>query len=247
MTMATRTLPLYLSSTGWLAPAPAGTFTPLAGSREAGDDWPALARALRDRHAARRVQLLLSTRLCRFQVLPWLSSCFTAGAIRARVAEAFAAARVAPAAHHVEIDWPAHGEPILAIAYPRAPVEALHAALRSAGIALTGVESSVGPVLRRHGRGLGAGPVLLAYAEDDGIAGLTLEGGRVVQVESLPGSGIGLDDVGVWSSRKQVAFADDNQLRWLATVPCPERFAGVPLAAGGNPVSAGHAVLEAWS
>jgi len=240
-------IPLYVSATSWVAPARGGTPAPLSGMPPAPDDadWGALGKALREQFGAVQVQLLLSARQCRFLVLPWISSCYSGASIRAYVADAFAEAMaVTRQTHHVEIDWPAYGEPILAAAYPRALIESLRATLRSAGHVLESVDSSIGPILRRYGRALGAGPVLLAYAEDDGITGITIEDGRVVQVETLSGDGGGLDDLGVWSSRKQFSFADDRQLRWLATTAKPDAFAGVPLAiVGAAPVSAGHAMV----
>lgn len=211
-------------------------------------DWCRAGVELREAFGISRVHVLLSARLCRYQVLPWLSSCYTGSAIRAYVADAFAeVASVTADTHHVEIDWPAYGEPILAVAYPRVAIEALHAGMRSAGHQPAGVDSSVGPILRRYGKTLGNLPALLAYAEDDGITGITLEDGRIAQVETLSGQDGGLEDIGIWSSRKQFAFGHDAQLHWLGTAAPPPTFAGTVMAvAGAAPVSAGHGVVSAW-
>lgn len=247
--MAKKILPMYVSSRSWLAPPPPGELMPIAGVNDPdAPDWNVAGRKLRERFGVSRVHVLLSARLCRYQVLPWLSSCYTGSAIRAYVADAFAeVASITADTHHVEIDWPAYGEPILAIAYPRIDVEALRAGLRSAGHQPAGVDSSVGPILRRYGRTLGNLPALLAWAEDDGITAVSLEAGRVAQVETLSGQDGGLEDVGIWSSRKQFAFGNDAKLHWLGTAAPPPAFAGAVMAvAGAAPVSAGHGVVSAW-
>lgn len=245
--MAKKILPLYVSSRSWVAPPPVGELMPIGGGPES-PDWSAVGRDLRKKFGVSRMHVLLSARLCRYQVLPWLSSCYTGAAIRAYVADAFAeVASVNADTHHVEIDWPAYGEPILAVAYPRIVIDALLAGMRSAGHQPGGVDSSIGPILRRYGQTLGNLPALLAYAEDDGITGITLEEGRVVQVETLSGKDGGLEDVGIWSSRKQFAFGNDAQLHWLGTAARPATFAGAVMAAvGAAPVSAGHGVVSAW-
>jgi len=248
MTMDTRAPALYVSSRTWAAPSPRGSLAPLGGAHAdaATADWAAVATRLRERFGPVPVRLVLSSRLCRFVALPWLSSCWHAGAIRAYVEAAFAeAAQATPATHRIEIDWPGYGEPILAVAYPRALVDAVSAGLLGQSLVLAGIESSIGPVLRRHGGTLGAGANLLAYAEDDGIAALGFEDGRVVQVETLAGEGHGLDDVGVWSARRRIAYSDDRALRWLGTTPAPVRFAGNTLAvAGAAYASPGQALVE---
>jgi hypothetical protein len=247
VTVATRTPLLYVSGATWAASSPPGSLAPLGGTHAdaAAADWPAVAARLRERCGPVPVQVVLSARLCRFVALPWLPDCWAAKALRAHVDAAFAAVGVAPAAHRIEIDWPAYGEPILAVAFPRASVEAIAAALLGQQLVLAGVEASLGPVLRRVGAALGAGPSLLAYAEDDGIAALALDGGRVVQVETLAGDGGGLDDIGAWSARRRMAYADDRQLRWLGATPAPDRFAGTTLAAPGvAAASAGQALVE---
>jgi hypothetical protein len=248
--MGKKTLALYVSATGAIASARASVLAPVAAAHAdvSGVDWKALGETLRAHFGNASVQLLLSARQCRYQVLPWLSSCYTGAAIRRYVADAFAAAAgVTAASHWIEIDWPRYGEPVLAAAYPLAIVDALRDGLASSGHVLAGVDSSIGPILRRYGKALDASQALLAYAEDDGITGITLEDGKVVQIETLSGDGAGLDDVGVWSSRKQFAFADDSQLRWLATAEKPAVYAGtlLPLV-GPAPISAGHAVVMAW-
>jgi hypothetical protein len=239
---------LYVSGGTWAASSPPGSLAPLGGTHADvhAADWSAVATRLRERFGPVPLRLVLSARLCRFVVLPWLSSCWTAGAIRACVESAFAqSAQATPATHRIQVDWPAYGEPILAVAYPRALVDAVAAALLARLLVLDSVESSIGPVLRRHAGALGAGAGLLAYAEDDGIAALGLEHGRLVQVETLDGDGPGLDDLGVWSARRRMAYADDGQMRWLGTTPMPPRFAGDALAVAGVAVaSAGHAIVE---
>lgn len=246
--MAKKILPLYVSSRSWVAPSVSGELLPGNGDHSEAPDWSQVGKELREKSGVSQVQVLLSARLCRYQVLPWLSSCYTASAIRAYVADAFAeVASVTADTHHVAIDWPAYGEPILAVAYPRIAIEALHSGMVSAGHRPAGVDSSVGPILRRYGRKLGSRPALLAYAEDDGITGITLEEGRVVQVETLSGQDGGLEDIGIWSSRKQFAFGHDAQLHWLGTAARPASFAGaVMVVLGPAPSSAGHGVVSAW-
>jgi hypothetical protein len=245
--MARRAPLLYVSGGTWAASSPPGSLAPMGGTHAdaATADWPAVATRLRERFGPVPVQLVLSTRLCRFAALPWLPDCWTAKAMRAHVEAAFAAAGVTTDAHRIEVDWPAYGEPILAAAFPRALVEHIAAALLGQQLVLAGVEASLGPLLRRVGAALGAGPSLLAYAEDDGIAALALDGGRVLQVETLAGDGGGLDDIGAWSARRRMAYADDRQLRWLGATPPPARFAGTTLATPGTAAaSAGQALVE---
>lgn len=249
--MARKSIHLYVSDTTWLALAKASALAPAAGihAEVASADWIALGKSLRAHFAAPcKVQLVLSARQCRFLVLPWVSSCYTGGAIKAYVAEAFADANgVSADSHHVEIHWPRYGQPILAVAYPRALVDGVRAGLTAAGHELASACSSVGPVLRKYGRSLGPDPTLLAYAEDDGITAITIEGGQVAQVETLSGRGAGLDDVAIWSSRKRFGFAEDSQLRWLTTGPKPETFAGTSLAPVDidKPATPGHALVAA--
>ena len=139
------------------------------------------------------------------------------------------AAGVTRESHHIQIDWPRYGEPILAVAYPRVIVDSLRDGLAAQGHVLAKIDSSIAPLLRRYGQALDANQALLAYAEDDGITGITVEDGKVVQIETLSGHGTGLDDVGIWSSRKQFAFADDAQLRWLATAAMPDVYVGTQI------------------
>jgi hypothetical protein len=239
---------LYVSGRTWAASPPPGSLAPLDGAHaDAGAaDWPAVAVRLRERLGPVPVQLVLSARLCRFATLPWLPDCWNAASMRAYVEDAFAAMQAPPQSHRVEIEWPAYGEPILAVAYPRALVDAIAAALLGQQLVLAGVESSLGPVLRRVGGQLGAGPSLLAYAEDDGIVALGLEGGGVAQVETLADDDSGLRDIGAWSARRRMAYADDRQLRWLGTTPAPARFVGTTLAVPGSAaVTAGLALVGA--
>lgn len=248
--MGRKTLALYVSATSTIASARASLLAPVVTAHVdvPAVDWKAQGEALHAHFGNATVQLLLSARQCRYQVLPWLSSCYTGTAIRRYVADAFAAAAgVTDETHQIEIDWPRYGEPILSAAYPRTIVDAMRDGLASSGHMLAGVDSSIGPILRRYGKALDVDQALLAYAEDDGITGITLENGRVVQIETLSGDGTGLDDVGVWSSRKRFAFADDSQLRWLATAAKPAVYAGslLPLV-GPAATSAGHAVVMAW-
>jgi hypothetical protein len=240
---------LYVASAGWLAHA--DRLAPLAGSHEdaCGADWKGVGEALRGLAGPRRVRVLLSARLCRFGVLPWVSSLAGRRAMLAYVAEALAEDHgISAQTHHFAIDWPAFGEPVLAAAYPRDLVEALRAGLEAAGHVLDAVESTPGPVLRRYGARLGAGPALLAWAEEDGIAAVTVEENRVAQIETLPRNGQGLDDLAVWSARKQFIFADDASLHWLATAEKPAAFPGaiMEVADAAAAVSAGHALGLAW-
>ena len=249
--MSNRTLALYVSASGTLAMTRGSGLAPLVSAHDdlSQVDWSALASALREEFGTVRVQLLLSAKQCRYLVLPWLSSRYTGAAIRDYVAEAFTAtASVSSTSHLIEIDWPPYGEPILAAAYPRTIVDTLRDGLAAAGLGLLGVEGSIGPVLRRYGRMLDTTQALLAYAEDDGITGITVEAGKVVQIESLPCEADGLDQIAVWASRKQFAFDDDDRLCWLATASKPDAYAGrlIPVESSVVPVCAGHAVALAW-
>lgn len=240
---------LYVASGGWLAHTERQD--PLAGSHDdaCGVDWKGVGEALHALAGSRQVRVLLSARLCRFGVLPWVSSLASRRAMHAYVAEALAEDHgISAQSHHLAIDWPAFGEPVLAAAYPRALVEAVREGLEAAGHVLDVVESTPGPVLRRYGARLGAGPALLAWAEEDGIAAVTVEDNRVAQIETLPRNGQGLDDLAVWSARKQFIFADDASLHWLATAEKPVAFPGATLdVAEATPaVSAGHALGMAW-
>ena len=250
MIMGRKALALYVSANSMIAVAKASMLEPLVANHTdvSSVDWKAWGASLRDHFGVATVQLLLSARQCHYQVLPWLSSCYTGATIRRHVEDAFmSAAGVSADSHQIEIDWPAYGEAVRAAAYPRAVVESLREGLAAAGHVLTGVDSSIGPILRRYGKAVEAGQALLACGEDDGITGITLEHGKVVHIDTLSGSGAGLDDVGVWSSRKQFAFADDAQLHWLASTTQPASYAGTRLPViGPAPASAGHAVMMAW-
>lgn len=246
--MGTRQIPLYVSGTTWLAgvapqPLRGAHVSPLA------QQWERVGQQLCKAAAGRRdVAVVLSARLCRSVVLPWTSGCHRAGTIRRLVAEAFAAQGIDEAGHHLQVQWPDFGAPILAIAYPRELGEALRSGLAAAGLSLASVCVSAVPVLSTHGRRLGASPALLAWDEDDGVTAVTVEAGRVLQLESLPRDGHGLEDLAVWASRKRMAFASDEALRWLALSTPPAAFAPESIMAPGQakPLSAGHAVVQAW-
>lgn len=249
--MPRRSLPLYVSSATWVASHPGLATEPVSGTHAdaAEVDWASVGKTLRQRSGvACRVHLVLSARLCRYLVIPWVSTCFTAATVRAYVNGAFDnQLGVTMASHCIEIDWPPYGQPIPATAYPRGLVDGIQAGLASNGCVLDGVEASVGPMLRRYGRALPASSALLAYAEDDGITGVTVDGGRVVQVESLVQNGFGLDDAELWLVRKRISFADDGAMHWLGSDQKPTGFVGteLPLDGGESVTSPGHAVVSA--
>src|SRR4249919_2421985 len=125
--MFIRPLHLYVSATSWLAiapqpgptgPAPAsGVFADIASA-----DWKAIGQSLHTRFGGvrRKIHIVLSSRQCRFLVLPWSSAHVTSTSIRSYVAAAFAeTGDHSGNSHHIEIDWPEFGNPILAVAYPR--------------------------------------------------------------------------------------------------------------------------------
>lgn len=242
-------LALYVSARGWVAASGSDVSEPLRGGHAdvSTVDWQAIGDAIRPISGQVRVQLVLSALQCRFMVLPWVSSCRTPGDVRAFVAEAFAEeVGVVADTHHIEIDWPRYGEPIVAVAYPRRLVEAAREGLRHGALALEQVSSSVDGMLRRYGRSLGIGASLFAYAEDDGLAAVSLDEGRVMQIETLSWDAGGLQQVEAWATRKQFAFADDSQLYWLDTSTKPEAYVGTVLAASPVEVtSPGHAVVLA--
>lgn len=245
--MGSRQIHLYVSGTTWLAGDLAPQ--PLRGEHASpmAQKWDLVGQQLRKAGGGRReVSVVLSARLCRALVLPWTSGCHTTGAIRRQVAEAFAAGHgVTDASHHVQVQWPDFGAPILAVAYARDLADALAAGLGAAGLRLANICVSAVPVLSKYGRRLGDGPALLAWDEDDGITAVTVDAGRVLQLESLPRDGHGLEDLAVWASRKRMAFASDEALRWLATSSAPVAFAAMPVDAQEKPVSPGHAVVHA--
>lgn len=249
--MRSHHLQLYVSGVTWLAAAGEGALAPLSGMHEnpSAQQWTEVAQLLRNRFkTANTASLILSARLCRFVVLPWVSSRSTSGAIRSSAAAAFSENHgVDDSTHRIEIHWPPYGVPILAVAYPRALVDTLRSALKASGCRLTDVTVSIDPILTEYGKDVGMGSSLLAYAEDDGVTGITLDEGHVVQVETLSGNGYGLDDATAWSSRKRFAFSTDEALRWLTTSAPPDAFAGITLPLRGidKPVSPGHAVVAA--
>lgn len=248
--MGRQRIHLYVSGSTWLATGhPAGV--PVHGTHAdpAEQKWEAVAQQLRaNMGKTRSVSVVLSARLCGFIVLPWLSSCYTGSAIRKYVSDAFVATQgVTDASHRIEIHWPDYGAPILSAAFPRALVQAMQAGLSSAGFEMHGVVSSVTPVLARYARGLGAGSHLLAYGEDDGVTAITVEDGRVVQVETIARDGHGLENMATWSARKRMAFASDDAMQWLVTSMPPEGFVGKCMALQGadKPITAGHALVAA--
>lgn len=192
------------------------------------------------------VRLVLSARQCRYAVLPWLTSDASGHAIERRVhASLRERYDVDASTHHVTIDWPRFGQPIVAAAYPLAPVIAIREALGAAGHVLIEVEGSVDRVLRAHGRALGLEPGLLAYAEDDGITALTVEQGTLVQVETLSGSAGGLEDLAHWWARKQVAFDTSERMYWLDAMPVPDGMQARMLPVhGADRTAAGRALAE---
>lgn len=250
--MRSKPIHLYVASTTWVAQRPGDARGVIAGEHAGGEpdaaQWARIAHSLSAHFGATAtVRLVLSAGLCRFLVAPWISDCFTGSSIRASVMAMFAGQDVTEATHHIEIDWPAFGQPVPAVAYPRELVDAARMALQACGVAVESTVASVVPVLRRYGASLsGTGGALLAFAEDDGITGITLEAGRLVQVETLAERGHGLADVNLWLSRKRFAFADDAALHWLGPATPPAAFAGRLLPFEGDaPASAGHALVAA--
>jgi hypothetical protein len=253
--MFIRPLHLYVSATSWLAIAPqpgpagpapaAGTFANIASA-----DWKAIGQALHSRFGGvrREIHLVLSSRQCRFLVLPWSSAHATSASMRSYAAAAFAENfAIVGDSHHIEIDWPEFGDPILAVAYPRQTIDLIEAGLAVSGHVLDSVAASVEPVLRKYARTLGATACLLTYAEDDGITAITIEANAIVQIETPAEHGDGLDDMVIWASRKRLGFPDDNRMWWLASVAKPDAYPGslLPLVGVEKPASAGHGILAA--
>lgn len=247
--MARNTIQLYLSRTTWVA-AISGTSDELTSGVLQGEDgtvWSSLGQTLRQRFPLHRsVRVILSARRCQFLVAPWAPGCFTGRAIRDYVAQLFAELHnVLDATHHIEIDWPPYGQPILAVAYPRAAIETLCKGLADSNLTTACVMPSIAPVIHRFAGKLSTPSALLAYAEDDGVTGITFDAGQVVQVEALSGQCGGLEDCALWFARKRFAFDDDRAMHWLATAPAPDGFSGTPLPCGeeGKPASPGHALV----
>lgn len=249
--MFKKPLYLYVSTASWFAMSGSATDGCMSGESASpvSETWKAVGAALLTHfHAPHRVSVVVSARQCRFLVLPWLSSCYTGGAIRRYVVEAFAERHgVSAESHHVEITWPRYGESIGAVAYPRGLVDDLRSGLGHGGHDVTSVVVSVYPVLRKYGGGIGAEHALLAYAEDDGVTAVSTENGGIAQVETLWEEGGGLDQLEVWSSRKRFGFARDGQMRWLTSTEMPGVFPGttLPLIGLSKPVCPGHGVLSA--
>lgn len=246
--MGKKSTVLYVATNSWLA-LPGG-MEPIVGTHDDASvaDWKGVGTMLRESAGQSRVRVLLSARLCRFGVFPWISSVATGRAMRAHVEEAFAESHaISTQSHHFEIDWPSYGQPVLAVAYPRTLIEALRDGLVETGHVPSVVDSSMGPVLRRYGARLGPEPALLAYAEDDGMTAVTVEDDRVAQVEMLADSGHGLDELVVWAARKRLLH-DDGGLHWLATADKPREFPGgiMALEETGEAMSAGHALSMTW-
>ena len=252
MGVAGNSLRMYVAGRTWVAARPGDARGALAGGHAGGEpdaaQWARIVQDLRSHFGPiGPVRMVLSARLCRFLVAPWVSDCFTGPSIRASVLAMFASQDVTERSHRIEIDWPDYGQPAPAVAYPRALVEAVHASLTAGGGALASTVASIVPVMRCHSRGLQALPgALLAYEEDDGITGITLEAGRLAQVETMALHGEGLDDACLWLSRKRVAFADDSALHWLGATAPPDTFVGRVLPMPGDaPASPGHALVAA--
>lgn len=239
---------LYVSEYTWWAIG-ARTGAPLRGTHERDAFQPGHAgEQMRARFGDRmRVRLMLSSRLCRFLVLPWRSDAERTASMRAYVEDAFVRTwGVDASSHHLQIDWPRYGEPIVCAAYPRALVERIAAAAGD-GARLERVGTSVDAIVRMQPVASDAGAVLLAYAEDDGITAITLEDGHIAQIESVGDAGGDFERVEVWCARKRFQFADAAHMRWLATAPMPAAYPGTSialpmLAAAASP---GHALAVA--
>ncbi|NZA25158.1 hypothetical protein H0E84_02075 [Luteimonas sp. SJ-92] len=248
--MRSKSAHLYLSGSTWVAVRRglASAVWGVHGDPSSGD-WAQVGRSLVEAFGRpARIRLVLSTRLCPCLVVPWVSSRFTASAVRDHVVDAFLhGPGVTAASHRIEAVWPRFGRPILAVAYPRGLVDEVAAGLAESGCLVDAVVASLHPVLRRYGTASGCDSSLLAFAEDDGITGITMDGGQVTQVETLSGWGGGLEDAALWLARKRFGFEDDSALRWLATGDAPEGFVGktISVGASGSPVSPGHGVLAA--
>ena len=244
---------LYIATSTWFASTGAGESNQLQGEHTGltDGDWSSLGKALSSHFGKRRkVSLVLSAAYCRFMVTPWVSSNYTHKSIRAHVIDAFARSQgVTDSSHHVRIQWPKYGAPILAVGYPQEVLNALHACLSEVGMTLAEATASVFAIHRKYGPSLPSGDSLLAYAEEDGLAAITLEEGALALVEWMPAQGMsnGLDGIDVWSSRKRFGFADDQHMRWLASSEMPSVFPGKLMRLKGleQAVSPGHAIVMA--
>lgn len=244
---------LYIATSTWFASTGAGESNLLQGEHAGlmDGDWSPLCKTLASHFGPRRkVSLVLSAAYCRFLVTPWVSSNYTHKSIRANVIDAFARNHgVTASNHHIRIQWPKYGAPVLAVGYSHEMLDALRVCLGQAGMTLAEATASVFAIHRKYGPSLPTGDSLLAYAEDDGLAAITLEQGALAQVEWLPAQGMrnGLDGIGVWSSRKRFGFADDQHMRWLASSEMPGVFPGKLMQLKGldRAFSPGHAVVAA--
>lgn len=244
---------LYIATSTWFASTGAGESNRLQGNHSGFMDgnWNPLCEALSSHFGKRRkIGLVLSAAYCRFMATPWVSSNYTHKSIRAHVIDSFARSHgVTDSSHHVRIQWPKYGAPILAVGYPQEVLNALRTCLGEAGMTLAEATASVFAIQRKYGPSLSSGDSLLAYAEDDGLAAITLEQGALTQVEWLPAQGIsnGLDGIDIWSSRKRFGFADDQHMRWLASSEMPAVFPGKLMQLKGleQATSPGHAIVAA--
>ena len=244
---------LYIATSTWFASTGAGEPNRLQGEHTGlvDQDWKPLCKALSSHFGkSHKVNLVLSAAYCRFITTPWVSSKYTHKSIHDHVIDTFARNQgVTLSSHHICIQWPKYGAPVLAVGYPHDTLNALRLCLDQAGITLAEATASVFAIHHRYGPFLPSGDSLLAYAEDDGLTAITLEQGALAQVEWLPGQGVpnGLDGIDVWSARKRFEFSDDEHMCWLANSAMPSIFPGMLIQIQGEEqfTSPGHAIVAA--
>lgn len=187
-----------------------------------------------------RVRAFVSSALVRILSLPW-SSEFTSGrSIQGAIRRAMALRNIDPDRFHVAIQWPRHGGPVIAIAYPVELLREIEVALAAAGARLDQVVASAAAIGMRYARSMQPVRSLLVYREDDGITGVHFDGHGVTEIEVLPAVAGGLDDLGIWLNRKRMDLPDQDQIRWLSEKDRAD--ASPPAISDADAVVAGAAI-----
>lgn len=193
-----------------------------------------------------RVDLLLASSMVRFAAVPWVAGTFTGGAVRRQV-ERDLAQRYGPESGNwsLRIQWPTYGWPIFAIAYPTWLLSEVSAALRKVGLASNQAMAMAVAAAARHGGRMPGGAGWIGFLEDEGLTGVHVNDGTILEVECLQVRGQGLDAPEVWCRRKQFEFPEPGQLRWLQAGHGPLVFRESEAATGSGSRCAASDLLMA--
>jgi hypothetical protein len=211
-------------------------------------DWGQVGTDIKNRYGNVEIELLFSASLCRFRVLPWISSNATVSKVRDYVEDTFSRlADVSRDSHHFQIDLPEFGEPIRVIAYPRRLVSTIKAGLARGGLKLSRVAHTGIVVAQKHFDRVANGDACLAYPEADGITGLSFVSSKLSQIESLDSGSGGLNGIGAWMARRSMMSSSEPRFFWLGSTPAPDEYAGTVLGRFAHvPSNAGHGILQSW-